>query len=612
MNYTVRYLLFSLIFVAGWLSNGIAAHAQAVAPPSIPIDTLHAPTKAADLVQKNAQASYERTLTAYRNALVAHPKDTELAVAQCTFILQFSSNDDLPWAEAASTDYDACLSMLEKQFPSQPEATLFILEHSYGDKVIKYGTPYLAKSAAWSAVQQARLHASLSRAYTTQKKIKQAGEEAVTAAKLDPTNMQVTEAIRYLASSGHADAAISLLTSSPVPKSEWQEIGRINLATDLLPGKAALNELHRAQAAGLQIAAYTVARVLEHSGDSAGAQAVLDKASVASIKTPQYTQLRLDVAYDNHNAAQVAEILLDQYKTSGHAAALISAQLHLLSLKPSYLFRGDLFPLTAAILMSALFTICLPGLILFPAHYRGVVRQRIGKPSTPIFPTLGMRHAWLALAVFILSLYFGGALRSGTVTLTPNVPGVSHVDWETRVAVTHMWSLLFATIGLAWIARRQSAREWTGYGTWNKRWFIAPVLFVAVDVVGTLWRAHRHATGWLGQDWQVGLVHGAHAIGGLPLTLLVVCVAVPVIEEFVFRGCLLGGLSRHISFGWANIIQATVFAAMHYNAKTFWYLFVLAIIAGTLAKQTRGLLISILMHAAVNMIFVWMVLQARG
>jgi membrane protease YdiL (CAAX protease family) len=81
-------------------------------------------------------------------------------------------------------------------------------------------------------------------------------------------------------------------------------------------------------------------------------------------------------------------------------------------------------------------------------------------------------------------------------------------------------------------------------------------------------------------------------------------VLVPVIEELVFRGCLLGGLSRHISFRWANLWQAAIFAGLHDGWNHFVYLFVLALIAGWLTKKTKGLAMPILLHAINNAIFI--------
>ena len=75
--------------------------------------------------------------------------------------------------------------------------------------------------------------------------------------------------------------------------------------------------------------------------------------------------------------------------------------------------------------------------------------------------------------------------------------------------------------------------------------------------------------------------------------------------ENVAHGALaLGGLSRHISFGWADLWQAAIFAGLHDGWNRFVYLFVLALIAGWLTRKTKGLAMPILLHAINNAIFI--------
>jgi uncharacterized protein len=98
---------------------------------------------------------------------------------------------------------------------------------------------------------------------------------------------------------------------------------------------------------------------------------------------------------------------------------------------------------------------------------------------------------------------------------------------------------------------------------------------------------------------------GAVSLGGVPLALTVVSFLVPIMEELAFRGCLLGGLSRHLSFGWANLLQAVVFASLHKDGAHFFYLIAIGATAGWLAKKTKGLAIPMRLHGINNAIFVY-------
>ena len=100
--------------------------------------------------------------------------------------------------------------------------------------------------------------------------------------------------------------------------------------------------------------------------------------------------------------------------------------------------------------------------------------------------------------------------------------------------------------------------------------------------------------------WQmIGAVRDHY---GVITALWIVAVAAPVVEEFVFRGVLLRSFASHIGAGWANIVQAALFSAMHMNLQAALVLFVLGLVLGTLARRSGSLLAPMLLHAAFNLI----------
>jgi uncharacterized protein len=585
----------------------LVAHTAAWGTTSPPAEALRAPDHMADAVLDGEKRAYQQVLDTYRQARRAHPADAALVLAQCNFIDRFASAEDLPWSDVAAKDFDACQTALDSNFASDPEVALFVLEHRFGKVAIAYGEPLVGRSKDWSAAQRARLHASLSRSYAFTKDERRAGEEAVLATKLDPGNERLIDAMRFLVRTGRAQEAGALLAAAPVPKMFWQEAGRIRAATDLLPGGEARDELHRAQRAGLTIDSYTTARALQHAGDAAGAEAAL-MADAAShrIDTPQNQQLRLDVAFDAGDVNAAANLLHDQYVKTGNAVPLTYAYAHLVDLHPAIVGRIDLFPLALHLLVFLALLAVSPGVILFPAHYRGTVRQRAGQLSGFLFERIGLRHAWFALSIFLVALYLVAMFRQGGgASLSSTGSGVVRMDWQNRIAVTYLWTLSCSALGLVWVGRLLGWREWTGSGRWKPVWFLLPAVLLAFGWLGMLALSRHGAPPVVtSPTWSTALVHGARSLGGLPLALLVVAGLVPVIEELVFRGCLLGGLSRHLSFGWANAIQAALFAALHQDPRHLPYLFALGAIAGWLARRTKGLSMPIALHALNNAIFV--------
>ncbi|WP_118178563.1 CPBP family intramembrane glutamic endopeptidase [Paraburkholderia phosphatilytica] len=602
-----RFLI-TLLIATSAIATALPSKAIASNAPALSIDDMHKPDQAAERVVNQEKSDYQQVLDQYRRAQHDHPKDASLALAQCRFISTFAWSEDLSWSDVAGKDLDACSTALGKQFPDDADVALYMLDRHFGAEAVAYGEPLVARSQNWSVAQRAHLHATLSRAYLGVKNTTRSGQEAVLAVQLDPGNERLNDAMRYLAQTGRAQDAVKLLRAAPLPKLLWQETTRITTAVAVLPGTAASDELHRAQHAGIKIDAYTVARVLQRAGDSAGAQAALaaDKAQ-RKFESPQNQQLRLDVAFDAGNAKAAADVILEQFQKTRNGAPLASAYAHLINLDPAVAVRLDLLPLAGSLLTLLALYAAAPGVLLFPAHYRGTVRQRIGKESTPLFERIGLRHAWYALAVLFMGLYFITMLRQGTAVVSMTGSGVTRIDASTRIAISYLWTLLFCAIGLLAVARLLSWDEWIGSERVKFSWVLVSLAPFCVNLLTCLANHHVEPQGTAPVAWAVSLTHGAIAIGGVPLAVAVTCVFVPIIEELVFRGCLLGGLTRHISFGWANIVQAALFSAMHQDPRRYFYLFMMGLAAGWLAKKTKGLAMPMVLHALNNAVFVWSV-----
>lgn len=594
-------------------SSAIAAPSPAVTGSSaaastvIPVDILRAPDQAAELVSNRQHAAYDAVLGAYRDALRAHPADATLAVAECHYIQRFAWSEDLGWSDAASKDLENCMTMLGKQFTDDPEVRLMQLETHYGKEAIAYGEPLLAHSAGWTSAQRARLHGALSRAYGSQRDQQHAGEQALLAVRLDASSALLVEALRYLAREQRVPEAVALLAATPLPKFQWQESQRINVAVDVLPPSAARDELRRAQHAGLDIDAYTVARTLQHAGDAAGAQVALAKVPAPEGEVMLRRRFRLEVAFENHDAATAAKVLGDWAKQGGSSMALALSYAHLIFMSPAKAFAPNLAPLAGSLILFVTIIAMAPAVLLFPVHYRGTVRARLGKPLEPLFGRIGLRHAWYAFAIYFVVLYMVPSFRSGSMSL-PYGDVLTSTDAQRQMAISMLWVFAFAALGLGWIARRVTWREWLGAGRWKVWWFLVPLACVGFAALVS-WR-YQHGThvvqpGWA-STWVSALISGARSIGGLPFALLIVSGLIPLFEEFVFRVCLLGGLSRHLSFGWANACQAVVFAAMHQDPKRLPFYIVFGLTAGWLAKKTKGLAAPIVFHAANNAVFVLM------
>lgn len=75
----------------------------------------------------------------------------------------------------------------------------------------------------------------------------------------------------------------------------------------------------------------------------------------------------------------------------------------------------------------------------------------------------------------------------------------------------------------------------------------------------------------------------------------------PIAEELIFRGILLNQICKKYSFIIANIIQASIFALLHFDLYGFCFLFIFGIILGIVCKYSN-IYCCILIHSLNNLL----------
>lgn len=93
----------------------------------------------------------------------------------------------------------------------------------------------------------------------------------------------------------------------------------------------------------------------------------------------------------------------------------------------------------------------------------------------------------------------------------------------------------------------------------------------------------------------------------LTIALLTILLAAPIIEEFLFRGCLQSFFKNHMSPKWAIILSALCFSLFHFapsqglgNFSLLSSLFVFALFLGFIYERQASLFASIALHMTFN------------
>ena len=578
------------LLAALWMFAGQALAADPALPPTAESGLEH--------VRQGKLAAYQDMLHRFDAAAAAAPDDPGIAAARCEYIAQFTDEEDPDWVESAPDDLDACSESISAKWPKAPAVLLFQLEQSWGEESVDFGKAHAKDIAAWPAPLRRRAYAHLSSVYRYDDDDTRGNDYAWRAVQLGETAL-LPEAIDHLVAHRRYAEAERLLARTPPEQESWRARRRIEAALKLPDARIALRELARHDAARDREMARVAARTLLRAGDIKAARARL---AGYEPKNETERQAVFEVALAARDVP-VALAAIDLTDTDAFLANM-GRFLMLASTAPSTLASPTMLGFTVAFLLMLVAIALFPGLLLVPVHYRGLVRRVRNKPAMPLFERVGLRHAWYAAAVALCVPVLVQAVvdpnsfadaMDGEGGIT-NSPALFRLLWWSTLA-----GLVCLLPGMRWVGAPRMIGD---RALWRGAWWKVGLAIAGVWAVGLLLSLYHGATGGGGDTLHTQMLDNATQAGrasfGVFATFLLIAVIVPVFEELTFRGLVLGGLTRHIGFWWANVAQALVFAAVHDDAPRFVFYFALGLAGGWLVKSTKSLAPAIALHMINN------------
>ena len=570
--------------------------ASTLSPAAAPYDET-----AVTAVTAAKESAYSAEVERFRALQSTSPDNVALVIAQCRFIGNYLDQDYGDWIAAAPDDHEACLDKLETRSKDSPEAKLHLYQQEWGDEGLAMGEALLEEAKGWPVGLRRELYATQARLYESDERTVEAGRMALQAARLGDGD-SVPMAMDALLRQRDEAAAARLLRDAPAATIAWRANQRLKAAIRLQDPAVALAELRRYDGRGWVLDRALVARVYLGVGDAAAATKALGEPRDGT----QEAQVRFDTALmaaDVPTAtAQVRVADLDDMAANLQRFAMLATQF------PASLLS---LPMVGMALVSGAILLCLamlPGLLLMPVHYRGLGRRVQGRVPVPMFPAVGLRHAWWGLAL-MTALPF---LVAGFVvpdSLGALLAGDPMSDAGSLFRFTS-WSTIACLVLLVPAALSMGRGAFRGDLTWGRQvgWLMLALLVVYAVVLlqGALLRWGMEDSRTVQTETVGRMLEGGKSVYGPWLTLLVIALLVPVFEEIVFRGLLLGGMARHISFGWANTLQALLFAVVHYDVPRFFFYFSMGLVTGLLVRKTRSLTPAIALHALNNALAFWL------
>ncbi|MCL2504335.1 MAG: CPBP family glutamic-type intramembrane protease [Coriobacteriia bacterium] len=238
---------------------------------------------------------------------------------------------------------------------------------------------------------------------------------------------------------------------------------------------------------------------------------------------------------------------------------------------------------------------------------RTSARQASARPGAP----WGLLEASVAVALVPLSALVAGLIL-GTAAVQSMPPG-------NRIAVravTLGGAYVLQAVALLWMSRWRSTEVLGALGlkaqdAERSAQTASDAIQAIVTVPGLLILTRTIAAVWgdfavriLGWKPPEGTELTTTLFGsgwvGIALTVIMVVIAAPVVEEVVFRGIMFGALRGRIGTWPSIVLSAVVFALCHLSLWVALPTFVLGVALGWLAARHRTLWPAIALHALYN------------
>jgi membrane protease YdiL (CAAX protease family) len=605
-----RAFLFQALVFAGYLSAAVNESPVSDASPGKKAIAAYGMEDQYKLLVERvtrAQADQYGVIVAeYDEYVAAHPDDVVARIEKCRFIREFSDSEDFP-IEAAADDAERCDEALRvAAFDNDGRVQLYLLDRMYGEALVTQAEKLLPESYPWPQPLRARLYEKLADGHRT-KNPDLAASELANAVQLDPLSSRRVQVAQHLAKFGATQRALQLIRATP--SAAWVHLPVYQAASLLIelgvPAEAAqLLRAHPASADS-QNSTFLLAHALALAGEISAARDVYSNAlAPGDLKWGQrwlteYFQFELD-----HGTRKQAEGAYGRLRESGADSDPWGRFRLALSLRhpgAAWTLRDARGVVKLLVLLAILALI--PALVVGPVHYRSLAKRLRGLMPEP--GSWGLRSLWYVLAVVLIvptlaayvSAYDIFATLASRFTYNHSASG-NGVAALGKMLIWQSIVMALSAVPLLWRVDREfflgkaSIRATFG---WT---LLALVVWSAATTLGSVLQVHRHLAA-LG-DLTTQALQSIQGAYGYWAALALVAIFIPAIEEVLFRGVILQSLSRYISFRWAAVLQAALFAGMHETTQALPYVFLLGLLAAWLVHRTGGLLAPMLLHGINN------------
>ncbi len=550
-------------------------------------------------VSESYENTYQGVLSQYDEHILNNPDDVLALTEKCQFIDSYTyAESDLLYFESLSDDLSECEAQIETYPENHPERLLYDISQLWGEEATeKYDQIYNSGINDWTHQQKVRLFESIE---SSQKWTDAYDSDIPHTAYIETNEPQFAlGAAIYEFESGNPDKALELLEYQQATVI-FDQMKLANLYVDL----------------GLQDKAKEVLANIESDSGVDDVEIIKLKSSIDDEYSPTIGQI-IEIKEAWNGEANLQELYGHSIEIENFQLAKIIYQTwtsddiwqdpfkhHKFKLyKASGQWNTDILDLYAVLIWIAVVVICflIAFIIIAPVHYRGLYRRVHDKKSLESLTNWNLKHALFLATMFslvgtVLTIIYQYDAFYSWFFMDEELPLSSENGLNSKI---YFFDAIIMLVMSLFIFKHGKSLFKVSASGFIKSLMITIgvfVIFKFVIVAGMF--AMKLSTLSAAFNIVQLTITDIYSNYGALATFVTIAFLTPLIEEYLFRGVLLNSFTKHISFGWANTIQAGIFSLIH--ESHYIHHFIFGLIVGYFVKTQKHLYGAIMFHMINN------------
>lgn len=566
-------------------------------------------------IENSGDVIYSNCIKQYDEYIELNPNDISVLIEKCKFI-DLAQYDDYEDYNPNQEEFDSCFNFLKDHFPSNPEFLLYKTSYLWGDEqeeAFKEAEESVNNHPnEWSKEMLSELYLALYDHYYWNEEYQEAYSTIQKAIAIDRTLYNSLKHAKVLVKLDYNEIAMPILTSGiDSTLSTWEQTDKAELLLQLKAYDKALEIYNYISSVDSTYNNNSeIAKTFEGLGDHETAREYLVKDTSMYYKKEVALKQILLHDFKYGNITDSAKIY-NEYRDFGFKADPLGIyRIKLFFHQPSlpWKFRDTLGILV--LILTILSFVIIPYIWILPVYFIGTywgykTKNKENKTYWGLkafwFISFGYLLASLIGPLFCTEYFYSLLTRDSYDVATANLA---------KVNTAFIVSL--AIFGFSLLYKKRINELVSNKWSIGKTVLISLISFFAFKIISFIYikigishlgisadEFASYFSFFLSSKKEIIAILTTY---GKLISLIIICILVPIYEEIIFRGVILDSCERYINFRSANLIQAALFGAIHMDLYLFPIFFLFGITTGIIRRKSGGLLGGIVFHAFNNLL----------